>query len=63
MSSKRYTEEFKIEAVRQVIDRGYSEAEVAQRLGRILDQLTRVIGINIRGSPIGQYHPSVSINR
>lgn len=24
MSSKRYTEEFKIEAVRQVIDRGYS---------------------------------------
>ena len=33
MSSKRYTEEFKIEAVRQVIDRGYSVAEVAQRLG------------------------------
>jgi hypothetical protein len=23
MSSKRYTEEFKIEAVRQVVDRGY----------------------------------------
>ncbi len=33
MSSKRYTEEFKIEAVRQVIDRGYSVAEVADRLG------------------------------
>ena len=33
MSSKRYTEEFKIEAVRQVIDRGYSIAEVAKRLG------------------------------
>ena len=33
MSSKRYTEEFKIEAVRQVVDRGYSVAEVAQRLG------------------------------
>ncbi len=33
MSNKRYTEEFKIEAVRQVIDRGYSVAEVAQRLG------------------------------
>jgi transposase len=33
MSNKRYTEEFKIEAVRQVVDRGYSVAEVAQRLG------------------------------
>ena len=33
MSSKRYTEEFKKEAVRQVIDRGYSVAEVADRLG------------------------------
>jgi transposase len=33
MSSKRYTEDFKIEAVRQVVDRGYSIAEVADRLG------------------------------
>lgn len=33
MSSKRYTEEFKIETVRQVVDRGYSIAEVADRLG------------------------------
>ena len=33
MSNKRYTEEFKIEAVRQVVDRGYSIAEVADRLG------------------------------
>ena len=33
MSNKRYTEEFKIEAVRQVIDRGYSVTEVADRLG------------------------------
>ena len=33
MSSKRYTEEFKQEAVRQVLDRGYSVAEVAERLG------------------------------
>ena len=33
MSNKRYTEEFKIEAVRQIVDRGYSVAEVAQRLG------------------------------
>ena len=33
MSSKRYTDEFKIEAVRQVTDRGFKAAEVAERLG------------------------------
>ena len=32
-SSKRYTEEFKIEAVKQVTERGYSVADVAERLG------------------------------
>ena len=32
-SGKRYTEEFKIEAVKQVTERGYSVAEVAERLG------------------------------
>lgn len=33
MSSKRYPEEFKIEAVKQVTDKGYSVVEVASRLG------------------------------
>jgi len=33
MSSKRYPEEFKIEAVKQVVGRGHSVAEVASRLG------------------------------
>ena len=33
MSGKRYTEEFKVAAVRQVIDRGHPAAEVAERLG------------------------------
>ncbi len=33
MSSKRYTDEFKIEAVRQVTDRGFKVADVAERLG------------------------------
>lgn len=33
MSSKRYTEEFKREAVRQVTERQHSTVEVAQRLG------------------------------
>ncbi len=33
MSSKRYTDEFKIEAVRQVTDRGFNVADVVERLG------------------------------
>lgn len=33
MSGKRYTEEFNIEAVRQVTERGHPAAEVAARLG------------------------------
>jgi transposase len=33
MSNQRYTPEFKDEAVRQVVERGYSVAEVGERLG------------------------------
>ncbi|SMC28855.1 transposase [Andreprevotia lacus DSM 23236] len=33
MSSPRYPEEFKIEAVKQITERGYPVAEVASRLG------------------------------
>jgi transposase len=33
MSSKRYPDEFKIEAVKQVVELGYPVAEVAKRLG------------------------------
>ena len=33
MSNNRYTEEFRVEAVRQVVERGHSVAEVASRLG------------------------------
>jgi transposase len=32
MSGKRYPEEFKVEAVKQVVDRGYSVSDVAKRL-------------------------------
>ncbi len=32
-SGKRYTEEFKVEAVKQVTERGYAVAEAAARLG------------------------------
>lgn len=33
MSTQRYTPEFKQEAVRQIVDRGYSVAEISSRLG------------------------------
>ncbi len=33
MSGKRYTEEFKVEAVKQITERGYAVSEVAERLG------------------------------
>jgi transposase len=33
MSNRKYTEEFKSEAVKQVTDRGYDVREVADRLG------------------------------
>jgi transposase len=33
MSNNRYTEEFKVVAIRQVVERRHSVAEVASRLG------------------------------
>ncbi|MCP5135373.1 MAG: transposase [Gammaproteobacteria bacterium] len=33
MSQQRYTPEFKDEAVRQIVERGYTVAEVSERLG------------------------------
>jgi len=33
MSGKRYTDEFKAEAIKQVIERGYTVKEVAEHLG------------------------------
>lgn len=33
MNSPRFTPEFKEEAVRQIVERGYSVAEVSERLG------------------------------
>lgn len=40
MSGKRYTDEFKIEAVKRVTERGHSVADVAQRLGIATHSLT-----------------------
>ncbi len=39
MSGKRYPEEFKTEAVKQVVDRGYSVSSVATRLDICCGQL------------------------
>ena len=33
MSTQRFTPEFKAEAIRQVIERGYSVADIAERFG------------------------------
>ena len=33
MSNQRYSPEFKDEAIRQIVDRGYSVTEVSERLG------------------------------
>ena len=33
MSNRKYTEEFKAEAIKQVIERGYKVKEVSERLG------------------------------
>jgi transposase len=62
MSSKRYTDEFKIEAVKQVTERGFSVGEVARRLGvtthslyawqvRRLRRCAGVAQARTRGSP------------
>jgi len=39
MKGKRYTDEFKKEAVKQVTDRGYSVSDVAKRLGTTTHRL------------------------
>lgn len=33
MTDKRYTEEFKVEAIKQITERGHSVQDVSQRLG------------------------------
>jgi transposase len=44
MSGKRYTDEFKAEAVRLVRERNYSVAETAQRLGITTHSLYKWLG-------------------
>jgi len=53
MSSKTYTEEFRLEAVKQVTERGYSQAEVARRLG--IDKQTIHVWVKRYGAQTGDY--------
>ena len=65
MSAQRYTEEFKVEAVNQVLDRGHSVAEVAQRLGVSQHSLYQWIRQRRRpeAEPQGQVSQSDQVRR
>ncbi len=52
MSGKRYPEEFKIEAVKQVVDRGYSVSSVATRLDITTHSLYAWIKSTVRILPL-----------
>jgi len=53
MSAKRYSEEFKIEAVKQVTERGYKVADVCRRLGITSGSLYK--WIKLYGDPESQH--------
>ena len=52
MNQKRYPEEFKIEAVRQIVERGHPVAEVSSRLG--VSQHSLYKWIKQQQTPAGQ---------
>ncbi len=58
MTQKRYPEEFKIEAVRQVTQRGHSIAEVAGRLG--INRFSLHTWMQDQKMPAGQKQEQVS---
>lgn len=58
MSQKRYPEEFKIEAVRQIVECGHPVAEVSARLG--VSQHSLYKWIKERQTPPGQRQEQLS---
>ncbi|UAY37718.1 transposase [Moraxella osloensis] len=52
MSGKPYLEEFKIEAVKQVTEKGYSVAEVATRLVMTTHNLYVCLGKKVRSGTV-----------
>ena len=61
MSGKRYPEEFKIEAVKQVTEKGYSVAEVATRLGTTTHSLYAWIKIYNQGQSKATKHKDSTV--
>jgi transposase len=63
MSGKRYSEEFKIEAVAQVTERGYSVSEVAERLGvttkSLYDWIKRYGDVQVQHSQISEQQKEI----
>lgn len=62
MASKQYTDEFKAEAVKQAIERGFSVAEVAKRLGvsshNLYQWLRKAESEALAGTPEGSMLPA-----
>ena len=58
MNQKRYPEEFKIEAVRQIVERGHPVAEVSARLG--VSQHSLYKWIKHQQAPAGQRQEQLS---
>jgi transposase len=57
MSGNRYTDEFRIEAVKQITERGYKPSEVAKRLGVTTNSLYNWIK---RYGDQGSQHQTIS---
>ena len=55
MSGKRYPEEFKIEAVKQVVDRGHSVSSVATRLDITTLKWSTKTGHRVRVFPVSVF--------
>ena len=53
-SRRRFTEEFRIEAAKQITERGFAVKDVSQRLG--VDLLPRVGQVETRKSGWGEIH-------
>ena len=60
MSGKRYTDEFKIEAVKQVTERGHRVQEVASRLG--ITTYSLYSWVRKFEKPVGPAKPEVEQN-
>ena len=58
MNQKRFSEKFKIEAVRQIVERGHPVAEVSARLGVSAHSLYK--WMKEQQFPLGQCHEQLS---